>query len=116
MTSIFAVTGPDTLFDDAPKTTKNMPEDMILLMEVRDSKIHWMQPGDYNVADLLAYRGKIGDHLHGLFPDRLHVLFADDEIWALSPEAPMTALHPFLTIAGAESHDREELLGPYRVR
>jgi hypothetical protein len=115
-TLVFAVTGPGTLFDGAPHTTKNMPGDIVLLLEVRDSKTHWMQPGDYRVTDLLTYRGKIGDHLSGVFDDRLHVLFADGEVWALSPDAPMTALHRFLTIAGAESHDRAKLLGPYRVR
>jgi hypothetical protein len=49
-------------------------------------------------------------------PKRFQLLFADGEVWALSPDAPMTALHAFLTIAGAETHDREQLLAPYRVR
>jgi hypothetical protein len=42
-------------------------------------------------------------------------LFADGEVWALSPDTPMTALHPFLTITGAKNADRDELLAPYQV-
>jgi hypothetical protein len=114
-TSVFGITGPDTVFDGTRRKRVDLPPHLILLVEVRDSKIHWMQPGDYNVADLLAYRGKIGDHLHGLLDDRLLVLFADGEVWALSPDAPMTALHSFLTITGAESHNRNQLLAPHRV-
>jgi hypothetical protein len=114
-TSVFAVTGPDTVFDRTRRKKADVPPDLVLLMEVRDSKIHWMQPGDYNVTDLLAYQGNIGDHLHGLLPDRLHVLFADGEAWALDPNAPIADLQPFLTITGAKSHDRDQLLGPHRV-
>ena len=48
-------------------------------------------------------------------PDRVHVLFADGEVWALSPDMPIDALKPFLTISTAKSADREQLLSAYRV-
>jgi hypothetical protein len=114
-TSVFAVRGPDTVFDGTRRAPRDVPEDVIVVMEVRDSKTHWMQPGDYNVADLLAHRGKIGDHLRGLLEGRLHVLFADGTAWALDTSAPIADLQPFLTITGAKSHDREQLLGPHKV-
>lgn len=114
-TSVFAVTGPNTVFDGTRRKREDQPPHLILLMEVRDSKTHWMQPGDYKVADLLAYKGRIGDHLHGLLPDRLHVLFADGEVWALDADAPIANLQPFLTITGAKTHDRDQLLGPHKV-
>jgi len=94
----------------------DLPYDVIVVLEVADSKTHWMQPGDYNVTDLLAYRGRIGDHLHGLLADRLHVLFADGEVWALDTSSPIADLQPFLTITGAKSHDRGQLLGPHKVQ
>jgi hypothetical protein len=84
-------------------------------MEVADSKTHWMQPGDYQLAEVLAYRGKIGDHLQGVLPDRFYVFFADGEVWALDPDAPIADLQPFLTITGAKSHDRDKLLRPHKV-
>jgi hypothetical protein len=114
--AIFAVRGPETVFD-LPRIHQwdDLPYDVIVVMEVADSKTYWMQPGDYNVADLLAYRLTIGDHLHGLLPDRLHVLFADGEVWALDADAPIADLQPFLTITGAKTHDRDQLLGPHKV-
>jgi hypothetical protein len=116
-TKIFAITGPGAAFDDAGKLHFwDLPSNVIVLMEAADSKTYWTEPGDYDATELLSYSGRIGDHLHGLLPDRLHVLFADGEVWALSPDAPIDALQPFLTIAGAESHDRKALLGPHRVR
>jgi hypothetical protein len=122
LTSAFAVTGDDTAFDDRPHQRGlphepgDLPPDLVVVMEVADSKTHWMQPGDYNVTDLLAHRGRIGDHLHGLLPDRLHVLFADGTVWALDTNAPIADLQPFLTISGAKTHDRDKLLTPHKVR
>jgi hypothetical protein len=114
-TNLFGVSGADTAFDPTRTVEEaDVPGDVIVAIEVARSKTHWMQPGDYNVTDLLAYRGKIGDHLHGLLPDRLHVLFADGEVWALDPDAPIADLQPFLTITGAKLHDRDQLLAPHR--
>jgi hypothetical protein len=113
-TKLFGICGPGTAFEGMRRYDR-LPQDLILVIEVANSKTHWMQPGDYNVTDLLSYTGRIGDHLHGLLDDRLHVLFADGEVWALSSDAPITALHPFLTITGAEANDRYKLLAPHRV-
>jgi hypothetical protein len=115
-TNLFAVAGPGTAFDaQRAVRQEDCPEDTILAMEVVRSKTNWMQPGDYDVSELLSHSGRIGDHLHGLLADRFHVLFADGEVWALSPDAPMTALQRFLTIAGAKAHDRDKLLAAHRV-
>jgi hypothetical protein len=117
MTDVFAVTGHGTAFD--PPLTfhwDELPRHYIVLIEIADSKTHWMQPGDYDVTKLLAAKGRVGDHLHGVLPDRSYVLFADGELWGISTDAPLSALQPFLTIAGADSHDRSQLLEPYLVR
>ena len=86
-----------------------------MLMEVADSNTHWMQPGDYDVAKLLAATGRLGDMVKSILPDRIHILFADGEVWALSPDAPIDALKPFLTITAAKTADRDKQLAPYRV-
>jgi len=115
-THIFAVIGPGTLFD--PKSYDSrapLQGTVIALLEVADSKTHWMQPGDYDVTPLLAASGKLGDHVKSILPHRIHVAFADFEIWTLSDDTPMDAVKPFLTIAGAKRADREKTLGPYRV-
>ena len=79
-------------------------------MEVADSKTHWMQPGDYNVTKLLAATGRLGDTVKGLLPDRIHLLFADGEVWALSPDTPIDAVKPFFTITDAKAASREQSL------
>jgi hypothetical protein len=84
-------------------------------MEVAGSKTHWMQPGDYDVTKLLAATGRLGDTVKGLLKDRIHILFADGEVWALSLDTPIDALKPFLTITAARATDRDKQLAPYRV-
>jgi hypothetical protein len=39
---------------------------------------------------------------------------ADGEVWALSPDMPIDALKPFLTITAAKTADRDQQLAPYR--
>jgi hypothetical protein len=120
-TNVFAISGPDTAFEvgEHPSFSKykliNVPGYCILLMEVADSKTHWMQPGDYDVTKLLAATGRLGDTVKGLLKDRVHILFADGEVWALSPDMPIDALKPFLTITAAKNADRDKQLAHYRV-
>src|SRR5262249_10779498 len=114
-TNIFAVTGPKTFFDAGLEFPSRDISNALVLLEVADSKTHWMQPGDYDVATLIAANGKLGDCVKSILPHRIHVLFADGEVWTLSDQTPMDAVKPFLTIDGAKSHDRNELLAPYRV-
>jgi hypothetical protein len=114
--NLFAVAGRGAPFDPTRRVLlSDLDADVILAMEVASSKIHWMQPGDYDVAKLLAATGRLGDTVKGVLRDRVHVLFADGEVWALSPEAPIDAVKPLLTIAGAKSASREDLLSQYRV-
>jgi hypothetical protein len=120
-TNIYAIKGVDTAFEhhNYPGFSKRkfdeIPPSLILLMETSLSKVHWMQPGDYDADELLAANGQLVDTVHGVLSDRSHVMFADGEVWALSPSTPMSAIHPFLTINGAKNADRSELLAPYRV-
>jgi hypothetical protein len=115
-TTVFAIAGPSAAFQstmdpDAPP----LPSDVVLLMEIANSKTHWMQPGDYDVTKLLAATGRLGDTVKGLLPDCIHVLFADGEVWALSPDTPIDAVKPFFTLTSAKAASREESLSKYRV-
>jgi hypothetical protein len=115
-TQFFAITGPGTAFDGgAVSHYADLPPNVIVVMEVADSKIHWMQLGDYDVTKLLAATGRLGDTITGLLPDRIHILFANGEVWALSPDTPIDALKPLLTITAAKAASRDESLSPYRV-
>jgi hypothetical protein len=115
-TNVFAVTGTGTAFDDGDVSNiAKLPGVLIVAAEVNDSNTHWMQPGDYEVGELLTAKGRLGDQIKGILADRVYVLFVDGEVWALSPDTPMTAIHPFLTITGAKNADRDEFLAPFRI-
>jgi hypothetical protein len=51
----------------------------------------------------------------GILTDRIHILFADGKVWAVSPDMPIDNLRPFLTITAAKTPDREAQLAPHRV-
>jgi hypothetical protein len=113
-TSLFAITGPDTGFDTSREVRiSDLDGELILIMEVVNSGVHWMQPGDYDVQQLTACEGTLRDCLKSTIRDRVHVLFADGEVWAISDRAPMSRVKPFLTITGAGSHSREKELGEF---
>jgi hypothetical protein len=115
-TDVYAIAGEDTAFDsNRLRLHREFPDQLVIVMEAENSKTHWMQPGDYDVTKLLAATGRLGDTVKGLLKDRIHILFADGEVWALSPDTPIDALKPFLTITAAKTADRDKQLAPYRV-
>jgi len=113
-TKYFAIAGKGTAFDTSnPVQTISFDGDLVLVIEVADSGVHWMQPGDYEVEELLACDGQLSDCVDAIMPDRVHVLFADGEVWSLSGNTPMEQFKHFLTLEGSRSYSREEQLGEY---
>ena len=108
-TSVVAVTGPGTPFGhDRQNRLQDMDGATILVVEVAHSGIHWMAPEDLSLDS-------IPDSLvHGPDGVGFHVLFADGQIWFLSASVPLEELQKFFTLDGAKTHDREQVLGPYR--
>lgn len=118
MTNIVAVTGPGTPFEMGSKCgLADLDGDTVLLVEVRNSGVHWMEPGDLDIrtmskaSDPKAQMAVSGNHRGGFF-----VGFADREVWFLRQDVPIEKLKTFCTIDGAKKHDREKILAPYRVR
>jgi hypothetical protein len=108
-TNVFAVVGPCAALDgDRTPTEEKLPASLIVLMETADGATHWMQPGDYDVTTLLAAE-VLGDVAKGARADRVHVAFADAEVWALQSDTPMDRLKPFLTVDAAKSASRGDL-------
>jgi hypothetical protein len=108
-----AITGKGTAFDAGnPLSLKQLPKDLILILQVERSDTHWMEPGDLNIDQLVP-----SDETKRLLlsNDGYVVLFADGERWVLSAETPIRDLCTFFTLAGAMRFDREKILGPYRV-
>jgi len=103
--AVMAVTGPGTAFDPGREhNLKDLPQDLILVVEVADSGIHWMEPGDLRVED-------VDDSLlAGPDGDGFCVLFVDGVVRFISRDTPFEDLRPFFTIDGARRHDRSEVL------
>lgn len=118
---MFAVTGPGTAFGDGkherPHSLNEMDADTLLVVEVRNSGLHWMAPGDFDIRTMPRTinapngRGISSRHRAGFY-----VIFADNAVWCLSHETPFEELEKFFTIESAKRHDREEVLRPYAVR
>jgi hypothetical protein len=84
--------------------------DTILIVEVRNTGIHWMEPGDLDLRHLPQTIAA------DTSADSFHVGFADGEVWLLDAKVPVDELRKFLTLEGARQWDRQSCLGPYGRR
>ena len=116
-TCMMAITGPGTAFGcdrESPKSLKDVPKNTIIVVEVRDSGIHWMQPGDFDIRTMPETVNALDGHgISSRHPRGFHVLFADLQYWFLSDQVPFETLKKFFTIDEAKRNDREQVLGPY---
>ena len=86
---------------------KDLPADLLLIVEVRESKTNWMQPGDFDIDNMQrAIDGK-GVCISGFRRPGFHVGFADATVWLLRSGTPFEELSKFFTIESAEMHGRE---------
>ena len=119
-TNIVAITGPGTAFGDgkgeAPWSLRGIDGHTIMAVEVRDSGVHWMAPGDLDVRTISPeINGQDGRGISACCSQGFHVLFADGNVWVLSQNVPFEELEKFFTVEGARNHDREAVLTPYCV-
>ncbi|MBN2295633.1 MAG: type II secretion system protein [Pirellulales bacterium] len=114
-TRTVAITGPGTAFEDG-KTYKleELPNDLIIIVETRNSGFHWMEPGDLDIRTMpRTIDAADGRGIAANIGDRFHVIFADGSVWQLSTDVPFEEIEKFLTIDGAKRYDRDEVLGDY---
>lgn len=120
MTVVFGVTGPGTAFAEYAGLFGDEDEiegDAILLVEVRNSQTHWMAPGDFDIRYLpRTINDDNGYGISGISRGGFHVGFADKTVWFLSNDTRFEDLAKFFTVESAKRHDREEVLGKYRVQ
>lgn len=115
-TNIVAITGPGTAFPGGTSTSladfADGAENTILLTEVRDSDIPWLQPRD---LDTRQYSFKINDPaaigISSVSWRRPYVVFADSiHAYAVSIDIPPEALRALSTIAAQEPVTRSQLV------
>lgn len=121
--AVLAVTGRDTGFSDRQDSIRqtlpggSLPENLLLLMEVPNSSVHWMEPVDLVVKEgHVILRGKpFSIHLVNS-EEGFHVAFADNSVWFLSKDVPLERLVPLMTLTSARTANRQELIGKYRLK
>jgi len=115
-TTILAITGPGTVFDEGASTPlKSAPTNAIVLVEVRNSGIHWMSPRDFDVRTMpRTINDAEGRGISGETSLGFHVAFADGEVWRLSHDTPFEKLSRFFLAEDAKRLNRDEILGEYR--
>ncbi len=107
-TNIVAITGKGTAFDEGdPGLLKQMRPDTIVIIEIKDSKINWMEPRDVNVDDLKQNR------MLGVFTAGIHVGFLDRSVWRLSPNTPVDRIKAACYLKRPKEDTAERLLGKY---
>jgi hypothetical protein len=110
-TSYLAVVGPRTAWPGTEsarfKDVTDKTSHTIMLVEVADSGVHWMEPRDLTVEEFLAAAdGNPGfTSNHG----ELHVMFVDGSDRFLSRKLDRETLMALFTLAGGEEVSLEEL-------
>lgn len=116
MTCMSVVTGPGTAFDKDRKKISELDPELILLVEVRNSGVHWMRPWDLNIATMPREINPIdGPGISGNLDGGFFVAFCDTTVWFLADDTPFEKLATFFTVDGAKQNDCEAILGPYKI-
>jgi prepilin-type processing-associated H-X9-DG protein len=106
-TSYVAVVGPETAWrGERPVRASHIIDGMsntILVVEVHNSGIHWMEPRDLHVTQMpLAINPQRGQGISSLHPNGANVLFADGSVEFLPDNLDPETLRAVLTIAREE--------------
>ncbi|HEY2251644.1 MAG TPA: DUF1559 domain-containing protein [Planctomycetaceae bacterium] len=106
-TSYVAVVGPETIWPgDHGLRLDDVTDGLgstLLVVEIADSGIHWMEPRDLEAASLpLAINPKSGKGISSHHPGLACVAFADGRRRALSEKIKPATLSALLTIRGGE--------------
>ena len=117
-TSVLAISGPGTAFDEDLRCSfSDLADDTILIVESRNSGVHWMEPGDIDIRTVPHRIGGPGKRtISGTTPLGLYVGFADGAVWLLKNDVPFETLEKLFTVSGAKKNKRENLLWEYRLR
>ena len=118
-TDLLAITVPGTAFGDGgerPMALKDVPAAEILAVEAQLTGIPWPAPGDFDIRTMpRAICAPGGKGISGRNAGGFHVIFADGWVWQLSDKVPFETLAKFFTTSDAAKHDREQLLGPFKL-
>lgn len=106
-TSYLAVVGPQTVWPGdesrSMQDVKDNPDATLLIVEVRNSGIHWMEPRDLHVSQMATtINPKRGQGISSHHEQCAHVITVDGMPARLPDELPPQDLEALLTIDGGE--------------
>jgi prepilin-type processing-associated H-X9-DG protein len=107
-TSYVAVMGPQTVWPGSKTITMSDVTDgtsnTILVVEIANSGIHWMEPRDLHVVQMpMAVDAARGQGISSQHPNVAMAVFVDGHTQALTKNTPPEILRALLTIAGGET-------------
>jgi len=111
-TSYVAIVGPGTAWPGTKwidvADIKDGLSNTILVVEVHNSGIHWMEPRDLDVSQMaMTVNAKSGKGISSGHPRSTQAAWADGSVFALDEDTPAATVRAMLTIAG-----REKVEGP----
>jgi prepilin-type processing-associated H-X9-DG protein len=114
MTSYLAVVGPNTAWPGSQPTCimdfTDGTSNTLLLVEVANSGIHWMEPRDLHVLQMApTVNPAAGQGVSSLHPGGANAAFADGSVRFLPDNTSPEQLRAMLTRSGGESVELEDL-------
>ncbi len=106
-TSYVAVIGPQTAWPERNATKmsdfKDGTSNTILVVEIANSGIHWMEPRDLHVVQMpMALNAARGQGISSHHPNVAMAVYLDGHTQAINDNIPPQILRALLTIAGGE--------------
>lgn len=113
-TYIVAITGLGTAFPPNGRVElADVSDNTIVLVEVVDSGVNWMAPGDLVVSQRSGDRSQLSLKPGSSVDDVFVVAFADGQVWRLRNDTPQELLERFFLLDSAKDADRSVELAPY---
>ena len=115
ITDYVVVVGSGTVFPGAQTVSlsdiADGPENTILLVEIENSDIHWMEPRDLRFEEMaFTVNGKVKPSISGPHPAGPIVVFADEMTgYRIHDSVRPETLRALLTISGGDDVNRERL-------
>lgn len=113
MTSYVAVIGPDTVWKNAGGVNADEiadgPESTLMVVEVANSGIHWMEPRDLHVLQMApTINAAGGQGISSRHRGGAHAATVDNSVRFIRDPLPASTLRALLTISGNEQISRDD--------
>ena len=112
-TSVMAVCGRRTAFEVPERRIGPLRKDLLLIVEVRQTHVHWMEPIDLDLEEL--EHGRTLDQIKPSsdLEDGFFIGFADGTVWRLRSTIPLKTLLDFAYVDEVPKKSRDEAFKGY---